>query len=173
MNFYGIVYLIYIVPIVTMILHILLYTTVIGFNTFLGFPIWYGIAIFIHICCVAAWYLGFLNVEKFKHSVNVRDINTVQDFFFQFIFLFLVYIAFFSLALWIFLEELQSYYLTFGASFGVFAILPLTIRKPALKESDTESSGKPVSSSFVNNYEIIEEKKTKSKRKEKEKNKGN
>ena len=186
-NFYGVLFVIYSNAIANTILHILLYTSVIKKDTFVGFPIFHGLCIFLHVACVAIWYAGKLNVDKFKVTGKSGDINSVEDFFLQFLWILSIYAVLFSLSLWLFFEDDSSFYLTFavlGIGLGLF--IPLGVRRPALKGNDEESgrtlySNESSSVPFSSEKYIVEKKdgnilieeKSSKKNKKKDKNKSN
>lgn len=183
-NIYGVIITVYFVSIATILLHLFLFTNVISVDKFVGFPILHSVVMALYGLIVLLYYSSIINVEKFKSSIFSNSVNTVEDFFFQFLFLEAIHGSLFGIAVWLYETENVlkfDYFAILGVALG-FAVI-MGLKKPDLKGGDiefgqpnttnNEGQQKFIKQAFdvkeTNDGYVIEPKKEKKKSKDKKK----
>lgn len=136
-----------IVSVVAVILHTLLYMSVItNQNYFIAFPIGHGLAIGLYVFIIYLWSSGQVDCNSFSLYFHYVSVDTIEDYFFTFGAVMACHAFFMAIAISLYLAE-QSTYMFMLPTYGIggavmFLAVILSAKKPIKikKEVDEEQS---------------------------------
>lgn len=136
-----------IVSVVAVILHTLLYMSVItNQNYFIAFPIGHGLAIALYIFIIYLWSSGQVDCNSFSLYFHYVSVDTIEDYFFTFGAVMACHAFFMAIAISLYVAEEPTYLFmlpTYGIGGAVmFLAVILSAKKPIKikKEVDEEQS---------------------------------